>query len=167
MRDSVGRLVPLAAAGQTASPTTAGAAVLRATRADGFPTTPAPGTAGSPAIPSSSEIGYKAARLAAALRAGLPVLPGFVVTAAEARPFLQAAASAVCAQGIAAGRLEVLRHSIDSALTEELRRAVDALGGRVIVRSSSPLESDGRWAGAFSSVTGVGREDVAAAVRSC
>jgi phosphohistidine swiveling domain-containing protein len=101
------------------------------------------------------------------LRAGLPVLPGFVVTAAEARPFLQAAASAVCAQGIAAGRLEVLRHSIDSALTEELRGAVDALGGRVIVRSSSPLESDGRWAGAFSSVTGVGQEAVATAVRSC
>jgi phosphoenolpyruvate synthase/pyruvate phosphate dikinase len=48
-----------------------------------------------------------------------------------------------------------------------LRAAVDALGGRVIVRSSSPLEGDGRWAGAFSSVTGVGREDVAAAVRSC
>jgi phosphoenolpyruvate synthase/pyruvate phosphate dikinase len=119
------------------------------------------------AIPPAAEIGYKAARLAAALRAGLPVLPGFVVTAAEARPFLQAAASAVRAQGIAAGRLEVLRHSIDSALTEELRGAVDALGGRVIVRSSSPLESEGRWAGAFSSVTGVGREDVAAAVRSC
>ena len=44
---------------------------------------------------------------------------------------------------------------------------VDGLGGRVIVRSSSPLEGDVRWAGAFSSVTGVGREDVAAAVRSC
>ena len=37
----------------------------------------------------------------------------------------------------------------------------------MIVRSSSPLEGDARWAGAFSSVTGVGREDVAAAVRSC
>jgi phosphoenolpyruvate synthase/pyruvate phosphate dikinase len=37
----------------------------------------------------------------------------------------------------------------------------------VIVRSSSPLEGDARWAGAFSSVTGVGREDVAGAVRSC
>jgi phosphoenolpyruvate synthase/pyruvate phosphate dikinase len=73
----------------------------------------------------------------------------------------------VRAPGIAAGRLEVFRHSIDSALAAELRGAVEALGGRVIVRSSSPLEQDGRWAGAFSSVTGVGREDVAAAVRSC
>jgi phosphoenolpyruvate synthase/pyruvate phosphate dikinase len=37
----------------------------------------------------------------------------------------------------------------------------------VIVRSSSPLEGDAVWAGAFSSVTGVGPEDVATAVRSC
>jgi len=44
---------------------------------------------------------------------------------------------------------------------------VDGLGGRVIVRSSSPLERDPVWAGAFSSVTGVGRDDVARAVRSC
>ena len=114
-----------------------------------------------------AEIGFKAARLADALRAGLPVLPGLVVPVGEARPALQAAATVVRAHGIAAGRLEVLRHSIDSALAAELRGAVDALGGRVIVRSSSPLEGDGRWAGAFSSVTGVGREDVAAAVRSC
>jgi phosphoenolpyruvate synthase/pyruvate phosphate dikinase len=146
-------------------------------RAAGSPTTGAAGAGGSPNTtasadgspnpPASAEIGFKAERLGAALRAGLPVLPGFVVPAAEARPSLQAAASAVRARGIAAGRLAVLRHSIDSALTEELRGAVHALGGRVIVRSSSPLEGDGRWAGAFSSVTGVGREDVAAAVRSC
>jgi phosphohistidine swiveling domain-containing protein len=44
---------------------------------------------------------------------------------------------------------------------------VDVLGGRVIVRSSSPLEGDARWAGAFSSVTGVGRDEVGSAVRSC
>jgi phosphoenolpyruvate synthase/pyruvate phosphate dikinase len=151
------------------SPTSgaASAAVLPATRTDGSRTTLTPSAVGSPTTPSSAEIGFKAERLGAALRAGLPVLPGFVVPATEARPALQAAASAVRAHGIAAGRLEVLHHSIDSALTEELRGAVDALGGRVIVRSSSPLESDGRWAGAFSSVTGVGRGDVAAAVRSC
>jgi len=101
------------------------------------------------------------------LRAGLPVLPGFVVPAAEARPSLQAAASAVRAHGIAAGRPAVLARTIDLGLSEELRGAVDGLGGRVIVRSSSPLEGDGRWAGAFSSVTGVRGEDVATAVRSC
>jgi phosphoenolpyruvate synthase/pyruvate phosphate dikinase len=118
------------------------------------------------AAADAPEIGFKAARLAAAWRAGLPVLPGVVVPVAEARAFLQAAASAVRAHGLAAGRPAVLACTIDSALSEELRGTVDALGGRVIVRSSSPLEGDGRWAGAFSSVTGVGRDDVAA-VRSC
>jgi pyruvate,water dikinase len=123
---------------------------------------PLPGPASTPA-----EVGFKAARLASALRAGLPVLAGLVVPVAEARPSLAAAAEAVRTRGIAAGRLEVLSRSIGPALSAELRDAVDALGGRVIVRSSSPLEGDARWAGAFSSVTGVGREDVATAVRSC
>jgi phosphoenolpyruvate synthase/pyruvate phosphate dikinase len=44
---------------------------------------------------------------------------------------------------------------------------VDEVGGRVIVRSSSPLEGDPGWAGAFSSVMGVGADEVAGAVRSC
>jgi phosphohistidine swiveling domain-containing protein len=63
--------------------------------------------------------------------------------------------------------MAVLSLALDLALVGELHSAVNGLGGRVIVRSSSPLEGDARWAGAFSSVTGVGREDVATAVRSC
>jgi phosphoenolpyruvate synthase/pyruvate phosphate dikinase len=141
----VARLIPLAAA-------------------DAPTDRPANGTRDTP---TSAKVGFKAERLASALRAGLPVLPGFVAPVAQARRSLQAAASAVRADGIAAGRMEVLRQPIDSALAAELQGAVDALGGRVIVRSSSPLEGDGRWAGAFSSVAGVGRDDVAAAVRSC
>jgi phosphoenolpyruvate synthase/pyruvate phosphate dikinase len=142
-----GRLVLLAAAGRGASP------VARA------------GTA--PTTPGTPEIGFKAARLGAALRAGLPVLPGWVVPVAEGKSAIGAGADAVRARGLAAGRVAVLGLALDADLVEELRWAVDALGGRVIVRSSSPLEGDGRWAGAFSSVTGVGREDVATAVRSC
>jgi pyruvate,water dikinase len=114
-----------------------------------------------------AEIGYKAARLAAALQAGLPVLPGFVVPVLEGRRVMGAGADAVRARGLAAGRVAVLAQVLEAALARELCAAADGLGGRVIVRSSSPLEGDGRWAGAFSSVTGVGREDVAAAVRSC
>ena len=34
--------------------------------------------AGTPATPTAARAGFKAARLASALRAGLPVLPGFV-----------------------------------------------------------------------------------------
>ncbi len=155
------RLVPLA--GQVASATSRAASPATAA-----PTPTAVSTATAAPTPTAAvEIGFKAARLASALRAGLPVLPGFVVPAAAARRYLQAAASAVRARGIPAGRLEILGRSIGSALSAELQQAVGDLGEPVIVRSSSPLEGDARWAGAFSSVTGVGQEDVAAAVRSC
>ncbi len=47
------------------------------------PGAPAIGGAGGPGaddgVPGIGDIGFKAARLAAALRAGLPVLPGWVV----------------------------------------------------------------------------------------
>lgn len=112
-------------------------------------------------------IGYKAERLARAMRAGLPVLPGWAVPVAEGRRAMAAGADAVRARGLAAGRVAVLAQALDPALGAELRDVVDALGGRVIVRSSSPLEGDAVWAGAFSSVAGVQREDVATAVRSC
>jgi len=155
----VARLIPLAADADAPTDRPANGAVATGKTPFATPPLARPG--------ARAEIGFKAARLAVALRAGLPVLPGFVVPAAEARPSLQSAAAAVQAYGIAAGRPAVLARTIDPALSGELRGAVDALGGRVIVRSSGPLEGDGRWAGAFSSVTGVGREDVAAAVRSC
>ncbi|MGE5135619.1 MAG: PEP/pyruvate-binding domain-containing protein [Gemmatimonadota bacterium] len=116
---------------------------------------------------AASQFGAKAARLAAALRSGLPVLPGWVVPVSEGRTAAQAGADALAAAGLPAGRRAVLALALDPELRAELRAAVQLLGGRVIVRSSSPLESDARWSGAFSSVTEVGPDDVAAAVRSC
>jgi len=80
---------------------------------------------------------------------------------------MRAGADAVLASGLAAGRVAVLGLPVEPELEAELRAVVDELGGRVIVRSSSQLERDGVWAGAFSSVTGVGLDDVATAVRSC
>ena len=164
------RLVPLAATDPAASPTThaadwrpAGVVATSPTTSSATPTA----DAGAAPAPTTAELGYKAARLAAALRAGLPVLPGVVVPVWEGRPAMGAGADAVRARGLGAGRVAVLRQALEPALVAELRGAVDALGGRVIVRSSSPLEGDGRWAGGFSSVTGVGREHVATAVRSC
>ena len=61
----------------------------------------------------------------------------------------------------------MLGQRLDEGLAAELREAVAGLGGRVIVRSSSPLEGDPRWSGAFSSVAEVGPGDVGTAVRSC
>lgn len=149
------RLMPLADPGASIA---CGAGASAITHTAGAGASPTPTTAG---------VGFKAARLATALRAGLPVLPGWVVPVLEGQRVTGIGADAVRDRGAAAGRMAVLAEPLEPALVAELRAVVDGLGGRVIVRSSSPLEGDGRWAGAFSSVTGVGREDVAAAVRSC
>jgi phosphoenolpyruvate synthase/pyruvate phosphate dikinase len=119
------------------------------------------------AVEPAAEVGFKAARLGQALRAGLPVLPGWVVPVSASREVLRSGTSAVRARGVAAGRVAVLGLPVDPTLEAELRDVVDGLGGRVIVRSSSPLECDPAWSGAFSSITGVGPDDVAGAVRSC
>jgi len=125
------------------------------------------GLAQGAVVPGIGQIGGKAARLGAALRAGLPVLPGWVVPVGEGESAMGAGAEAIRANGVGAGRVAVLGAALDAELVGELRAVVDGLGGRVIVRSSSPLEGDARWAGAFSSVTGVGPDNVASAVRSC
>jgi len=90
-----------------------------------------------------------------------------VVPVAEGRPALGAGVATVRQGRPAAARRAVLGRRLDERLAAELREAVAGLGGRVIVRSSSPLESDPRWSGAFSSVAEVGPDDVVAAVRSC
>ena len=95
------------------------------------------------------------------------MLPGWVLPAAESRPAIRAGAAAVRGGRPAAARRAALSCPPDPALAGELRAAVHSLGGRVIVRSSSPLEHDPRWAGAFSSVAEVGPGDVLTAVRSC
>jgi len=132
-----------------------------------FATAPLARLATDTGVHSPERIGVKAARLGAAFRAGLPVLPGWVVPVGLGKSAMGAGADAIRANGLAAGRAAVLAQALDPTLAEELRSAVDGLGGRVIVRSSSPLEGDARWAGAFSSVTGVGPDNVASAVRSC
>ena len=125
------------------------------------------GDGGAAAAVEAGGCGAKAARLSAALRAGLPVLPGWAVPAAESRPAVGAAATVLRGGQPAAGRRAVLSRPLDPALAAELRQAAIHLGGRVIVRSSSRLEADPRWSGAFSTVAGVGPDEVATAVRSC
>jgi len=174
------RLIPLGAADQAASTGRAASRITSATtdaaegwRAPAVVTarplgepTPTSGLGASP-IPLFAEIGFKAARLATLVRAGLPVLPGWVVPVVVGKSAMRAGVDAIRANRVAAGRVAVLGVALDAALVAELRGVVDGLGGRVIVRSSSPLEGDARWAGAFSSVTGVGPDEVGSAVRSC
>src|SRR5690348_14716380 len=110
----------------------------------GEPVAPASGLSAAP-TPLFAEMGFKAARLAALLRAGLPVLPGWVVPVGEGKGAMGAGVAAIRANGVGAGRMAVLAQTLDAALVAELGAVVGGLGGRVIVRSSSPLEGDARW----------------------
>jgi phosphohistidine swiveling domain-containing protein len=161
---AVPRLLPLGGEITRAGPT--GPAMLNEASRVGRSAGPGPVGADEPAW-AAGLVGAKAARLALAAMAGLPVLPGQVIPVAEGRPALGAGVATVRQGRPAAARRAVLAHRLDDALAADLRQAVAGLGGRVIARSSSPLEADPRWSGAFSSVAEVGPDDVTAAVRSC
>lgn len=121
-----------------------------------------------PAALDAEVAGAKAAALATARAAGLPVLPGFVVPVPAASEPMRIGRAALAEHGVARRAVTAAgRTLVDAGLHVPLRNAVDRLGGRVIVRSSSPLEADRRWSGAFSTLNEVGPEDIAAAVSSC
>ena len=86
--------------------------------------------------------GAKATRLAQAWRAGLPVLPGWVVPVEAARPALRSGAAAVRARGAAGGRRAVFVHQMDRALVAELEeigaRLSDAIAGQLTKSVTGP-----------------------------
>jgi phosphohistidine swiveling domain-containing protein len=108
--------------------------------------------------------GAKAARLARAAAAGLPVPASVVVPCTLSAPVLATAAHEAAARGIHDCRLEVMTAGATSL--DGLDAAVRPLGPALAVRSSSPLEDDPVLAGAFSSLMGVAPEEVATAVRA-
>ncbi|HEY4463109.1 MAG TPA: hypothetical protein VGN41_10645, partial [Streptosporangiaceae bacterium] len=120
-----------------------------------------------PAATRAELTGGKAAALARARQAGLPALAGYVTPIRDGAAALRAGCAALRDRSRAAARRAVLAAPVDAGLVSELARAVAELGGRVIVRSSSPLEADPRWSGAFSSIREIGPGDVTAAARSC
>ena len=161
------RLLPLGELPAPAGPSILNASWAQSATAGHAGVPVAVADAGQAPATAASMAGGKAARLAAAWAAGFPVLPGWVLPAAESRPAIRAGAAAVRAGRPAAARRAALSCPPDPVLAGELRAVVHSLGGRVIVRSSSPLEGDPRWAGAFSSVAEVGPADAVTAVRSC
>lgn len=111
--------------------------------------------------------GAKAAGLATARAAGLPVLPGVVVPVAHAEPVVQAAAAAIDRGDARGARLAVMAIGPSAELLAEVTAHAHALPRPLIVRSSSPLECDGRWSGAFSTFHGVATDELGAAIRGC
>lgn len=111
--------------------------------------------------------GAKAAWLARATQAGLPVLPGVVVRADESEPHLTEGREALDRRGSGGARLAVSGRPLDGRLAAELMGAADRLGDPLVVRSSSVIEGDPRWSGAFTSYLDVHPDEVPKAVAGC
>lgn len=111
-------------------------------------------------------VGVKAARLAHARRLGFRVLPGLIVPSTESARALRGGQSALEERGAGAARVAVGTVELDRDLLDELA-ATERLGSTLVVRSSSRLDGDGKWSGAFSSTHHVAPVEVGAAVVGC
>lgn len=111
--------------------------------------------------------GAKGAGLARARRVGLPVLPGVVLTTRASRAAMTSGAAALRTRGSGGARTVVAGLPLDPRLHDGLASAVASLGEPLIVRSSSTLEGDGAWSGAFTSYQGIAVADLDVAVRGC
>ena len=104
--------------------------------------------------------GHKAAQLARAAAAGLPVLPGWVVPASSSAGAILAGADALAAHG--------RPRAVLAASSWPMPEVAGPDGSRSwVVRSSTPLDRDPRWAGAFASYLDVDASTLGAAVRGC
>ncbi|MGH9245313.1 MAG: PEP/pyruvate-binding domain-containing protein [Acidimicrobiales bacterium] len=120
---------------------------------------------GDPRCDDPRLAGAKAARLSRAGSAGFPVLPGFVVAEDAGREVGQRARVALRRGGSGAARLAAMEAPVDPALLDACVERVRALGPPVVVRSSSVLEGESAWSGAFSSFDDVDIDDLATALR--
>ena len=120
----------------------------------------------SPEALDVSLVGAKAAGLARARRSGLAALDGFVVTLAASAEPLQQAAAELARRGSGAARMTVLRSDLDEDLAAEIAEAAAGFAEPLIARSSSALEGEGTWAGAFASLPELHRDEVPKALRS-
>jgi hypothetical protein len=119
--------------------------------------------------PSATEVavsGAKGAGLARARAARFPVLDGFVIPAGASVEALTAGRAVLESGGSGAARMTVIRSQLGAALIDDIAAAAAPLPQPVIVRSSSVLEGDGQWSGAFTSVPEVAHEEIPKAARS-
>jgi phosphohistidine swiveling domain-containing protein len=109
-------------------------------------------------------VGGKAARLAQARAAGLPVPDSIALPCAASAATLAVAARGVADRGRHACRLEVM--SADRSALADVAKPARRLGPALAVRSSAPLEDDTRLAGAYTSLIGVSPGEVPTAILS-
>lgn len=108
-------------------------------------------------------VGAKASQLAVAAAKGLPVLGGMVLPADASAPAIAVGAEALARSGRAQAYLAA--SSVHVASTE--LDVLASVGERLVVRSSTALDFDGRWSGAFASYLDVEPVDLESAVRGC
>jgi len=110
-------------------------------------------------------VGAKAAWLAMARRAGLPVLPGLVVDSTASIHHMALGANALVSRGSGGARLSVTGEPVEFA--EDLVEQGARLGDHLVARSSTALEASGEWSGAFTSYLDLTPPDLPKAVTGC
>ena len=119
-----------------------------------------------PAALDAGRVGAKAARLAEARQRSYPVLPGVVVPAECSAASVSRTEAILRRSGLGAARVAAASAPVDEDLRSNLASARN-LGDLLVVRSSTRLDDDGRWSGAFASLADVLPDEVHVAVRSC
>jgi len=107
-------------------------------------------------------VGAKAAWLAMARRAGLAVLPGFVIESAASVAHMTLGATALAARGSGGARLSITGEPVPFA--RELVDLGSALAPTLVARSSTVLEGSGEWSGAFTSYLDLAPADLPKAI---
>jgi hypothetical protein len=112
-----------------------------------------------------ARVGAKAAWLAMARRAGLPVLPGLVVDAVDSLAHMQLGVEMLATRGSGGARLALTAAPVPFAI--ELVERGARLGDVLVARSSTIIEASGEWSGAFTSYLDLSPADLPRAVTGC
>jgi phosphohistidine swiveling domain-containing protein len=120
-----------------------------------------------PAARDPSVVGLKAAGLAEAADAGLPVLPGRILPLEASAAAIAAGAQALARSGPPGAYLSAIESPVPANLAATLAPSGGAGEEGFVVRSSTRRDDDGRWSGAFSSYLGIAAADLPTAVRGC
>ncbi len=95
------------------------------------------------------------------------MLAGFAVPVAASFEALAAGRRALETGNSGLARARVTEASLDPSLTRALVENAERLGESVVVRSSAPLEADGRWAGAFASYAELAPDEAISGLLGC
>ncbi len=124
-----------------------------------------PQALGDPAARDPAVVGWKAAGRAAAADAGLPVLPGWILPLEASSTAIAAGARALETAGRPSAYLAAMEAAVLSPLPSS--GAMDGEQVSFVVRSSTALDDDGHWSGAFASYLGIESGDLPTAIRGC